>query len=114
MKTILKAEQVIILILAIFTYAQFQFSWILFAVLFFSPDIMMLGYLINNKIGAISYNLVHSYIFSIGLILIGLMVNSNFSLKVGLICTAHIAFDRILGYGLKTYKGFKSTHLGDI
>lgn len=114
MKNILKIEQLLILILAIYIYANFQFSWFLFAVLFFSPDLMMLGYLINNKFGAVCYNIVHTYIFSVGLLLVGLMLDNDLLLKLGLIFSAHIAFDRTLGYGLKTYKGFKSTHLGEL
>jgi hypothetical protein len=40
---------------------QFQHaSWVLFAVLFFAPDLSMLGYLVNPKIGAAAYNAAHT------------------------------------------------------
>lgn len=114
MRNVLKTEQLLILVLVIIIYANFQFSWIFFAILFFSPDLMMLGYLINNKFGAVCYNIVHTYIFSVGLILVGLIFNNDLSLKLGFIFSAHIAFDRTLCYGLKIFKGFKSTHLGEL
>jgi hypothetical protein len=35
-------------------------GWALFAVLFFAPDLSMLGYLVNPKIGAAAYNAAHT------------------------------------------------------
>ena len=37
-------------------------GWVLFAVLFFAPDLSMLGYLVNSRIGAVAYNAVHTTI----------------------------------------------------
>jgi len=67
-----------------------------------------------NKIGAISYNFIHNYFTTISLILIGYFLHNEWSLMIGFIFSAHIAFDRFLGFGLKKYDGFKSTHLGDL
>ncbi|MCB0470359.1 MAG: DUF4260 family protein, partial [Flavobacteriaceae bacterium] len=33
---------------------------------------------------------------------------------IGVILFSHASMDRIFGYGLKYYKGFKYTHLGDL
>jgi hypothetical protein len=71
----------------------------------------MLAYLINNHIGARVYNLFHTYIVSISLILIGNFLKLDVLLMIGLIWTAHIGMDRMLGYGLKYKTSFKDTHI---
>ncbi|MBY0595850.1 DUF4260 domain-containing protein [Bacillus bingmayongensis] len=110
-KTIIHLEGFIVLIAAIYIYALNEFSWLLFLLLLFVPDISMLAYLINNHIGAQIYNLFHTYIVSILLILIGIFFKYDVILMVGLIWTAHIGMDRLLGYGLKYKTGFKDTHI---
>jgi hypothetical protein len=43
----------------------FEFSWLLFFLLLLVPDLSMLGYLLNNQVGAFSYNLFYTYSFPI-------------------------------------------------
>ncbi len=114
MKNILKLEQLALLIFMIVLYSLLKLSWMWFAVLFLAPDIFMLGYLFGNKIGAISYNFIHNYFTTISLILIGYFLHIEWCLMIGLIFFAHIALDRFLGFGLKKYDGFKSTHLDNL
>ncbi|QTV06341.1 DUF4260 domain-containing protein [Faecalibacter bovis] len=114
MKNILKLEQLTLFIVIFSIYTHLNFSWVWFAVLFFTPDLAAIGYFFGNKIGAICYNIAHNYIISILTCAIGYFYNLDTVLMVGLIITSHIAFDRILGYGLKKYDGFKFTHLGNI
>ena len=76
------------------------------------PDIRMLGYLINSKIGAWAYNLFHHRGIAIGLYLFGIFTGSEVLQLAGVILFSHIAMDRIFGYGLKYEKGFKFTHSG--
>ncbi|WP_413532235.1 DUF4260 domain-containing protein [Empedobacter brevis] len=114
MKYILKLEQLGVLIFIIVLYSVLKLSWMWFAILFLSPDIFMLGYLFGAKVGGISYNFIHNYFTTIVLILIGYFLNIEWCLMIGFIFSAHIAFDRFLGFGLKKYDGFKSTHLGDL
>lgn len=110
-KKIIHLEGVIVLIAAIYIYALNGFSWLIFLLLLLVPDVSMLAYLINNHIGAQVYNLFHTYIVSILLILIGVFLKSDVPLMIGLIWTAHIGMDRLLGYGLKYKTGFKDTHI---
>lgn len=114
MKNFLKLEQLALLIGLLFIYNQLGFSWMWFAILFLSPDLFMLGYLFGNKIGAITYNFIHNYAITILIITIGYFTENKTVIMIGLIFSSHIAFDRILGYGLKKYDGFKSTHLGNL
>jgi hypothetical protein len=115
-KTILyqRSEAGFIFLASLYFYHHLHFSLLLFIVLFFTVDIFMVGYITNNNIGAQIYNFGHSFIVSTLLILIGVMVKSDVLIGGGLIWTAHIGFDRALGYGLKFDSGFNDTHLGKI
>lgn len=103
-----------VLLLSIYFYSYFQFSWLLFFVLLFAPDISMLGYLVNNKTGAVIYNIVHTYSTSIAVTIVGLLLTSPVVLAIGLILSAHIGMDRMFGFGLKYPTGFKHTHLNRV
>ena len=87
-------------------------GWALFAVLFFAPDLSMLGYLVNPKIGAAAYNAVHTTVVYGPLAVYGYLSGFSVAFAVGLIGLAHVGFDRLLGYGLKYPLGFGYTHLG--
>jgi hypothetical protein len=87
-------------------------SWWLFAALFLVPDVSMLGYLLNRRVGAVFYNLGHSYLSPAALALAGYLADAPSLYPIALIWTAHIGFDRLLGYGLKYSAGFGVTHLG--
>jgi hypothetical protein len=92
-------------------YAEQHLSWWLYGALFFVPDFFMLGYLVNPRIGALIYNLGHTYIVPAVLIGISGVSHSKSVFAIALIWCAHIGFDRVLGYGLKCDSGFKDTHL---
>jgi len=87
-------------------------NWWMFAVLFLVPDLSMLGYLLNRSIGAFFYNLGHSYLSPAALALAGYLTDAPSLYPIALIWTAHIGFDRLLGFGLKYAAGFGVTHLG--
>lgn len=110
----LRAEGAAALALAIVLYTLFGGSWWLFAGLFLLPDASMLGYLGGPRVGALAYNVVHTYAAPAIVAGIGLLVGLPTAVHVALIWIAHIGFDRFLGYGLKLPEGFKSTHLGRI
>jgi len=113
-KYLLRAEGLTVLALAVVLYWRGGFSWILFAVLFLVPDVSMLGYLINPRIGAVCYNAVHTYLGPLLLALIALFAGVPICIAIALIWAAHIGFDRLLGYGLKYPTAFTDTHLGKI
>ena len=88
-------------------------SWWVFALLILAPDLTMLGYLRSPRLGALTYNLGHTYAAPALLALAGLAVGSP-AYGLAAIWLAHIGFDRLLGYGLKFETGFEQTHLGPI
>ncbi|WP_026584886.1 DUF4260 domain-containing protein [Bacillus sp. J33] len=113
-KILLHIEGFAILSLSLYVYSYNQFSWVLFVILLLAPDISMLGYILNNKVGAVLYNIFHTYSLSIGVVICGLLLSSQTVLAIGIIWTAHIGMDRMIGYGLKYPTDFKDTHLNHV
>ena len=108
---LIRLEGAVVTALSIFIYGQDQFSWILFAVLFLAPDLSMLGYVANVRIGAAIYNFVHTFLAPGLLVAIAIFASKHLLLPLALIWIAHIGFDRMLGFGLKYPTHFKDTHL---
>ena len=111
---LLRLEEALLLAAAILLYIHFHFSWLLFAVLFLVPDISMLGYLVNPSLGASCYNLIHTLTGPLVLFTAAYFNRHPLPLAIAIIWAAHIAFDRLLGYGLKYPTQFKDTHLQHI
>jgi hypothetical protein len=112
MKTLIRLEEFAMLVLALYLFSLLNYPWWLFAVLFLTPDIGMLGYVVNTKTGAVTYNIFHHKGIAIALYLVGIFLNKPLFMFVGLLLFAHSSFDRIFGYGLKFSDNFKHTHLG--
>lgn len=110
-RSLLRSEGLAVLTLSIWLFTQLHGSWFWFAVLILSPDIFMIGYLVNRRAGATLYNLVHTYAGPAALIAISWYANNPGLVTLTLIWTAHIGFDRLAGFGLKYKTAFKDTHL---
>jgi hypothetical protein len=113
-RVLLRWEALALLGACLALYGHFGFGWGAFALLFFLPDLSMLGYLHGARAGAIAYNAAHSEIGPALLGAIALLAPSPAIGAIALIWMAHVAFDRALGYGLKSLAGFRHTHLGTI
>jgi hypothetical protein len=111
---LLRIEELAILQATILLYAHFHFSWLLFGVLFLAPDLSMLGYLANPRVGSALYNLGHFLFLPLLLFVAAYSMHRPLLLAIAIIWAAHIAFDRLLGYGLKYPAHFKDTHLQHI
>lgn len=114
MKTTLKIEELAQVILGIFLFSKLEYAWWWFPVLLLTPDIGMIGYLFNTKIGAFTYNAFHHKAIAIILGLSGFYLNNSLLILIGVILFSHASFDRVFGYGLKYPDSFKNTHLGSI
>jgi hypothetical protein len=114
MKTVLKLEELGLLLLAIGGLYYLQAAWWWYPILILGPDISMLGYLAGAKTGAFCYNLFHHKAVGALLLLISLYSNNYWLQVSGIVVIGHAAMDRLFGYGLKYEKGFKFTHLGEI
>jgi len=116
MKNLIKLEEAGILIISILLMYKLNIHlpWWLYFILFLSPDIGMMGYIINTKIGAITYNIFHHKAIGVVLLILGIQQSNEYLLLAGLLVLAHSSFDRILGYGLKYSDNFKHTSLGNL
>ena len=113
-RALLRLEGLVVLAASVAAYARFGAGWGLFAACFLLPDLSFLGYLAGPRVGASAYNAAHSSVGGIGLIAIGALFAAPAFVTAGLVWTAHVGFDRSLGYGLKYGRGFGFTHLGPI
>lgn len=86
----------------------------MYMLLLFGPDISMLGYAAGNKAGAVVYNIFHHKAIAVALIVVGFMTELYWLQISGIILFGHSSLDRMAGYGLKHFSGFKFTHLGQI
>lgn len=101
-------------ILAFCSYAYFSqgYSAIAFAYGFFLPDLSILAYFKNPRVGAIAYNTAHCLLLPVALGGYALFGGEPLALQCALIWAAHIGFDRALGWGLKYPDSFCSTDMG--
>ena len=113
-RALLRLEGLVVLAASVAAYARLGSGWGLFAACFLLPDLSFLAYLAGAKAGAAAYNAAHSSVGGIGLIAIGALFAAPAFVTAGLVWTAHVGFDRALGYGLKYGRGFGFTHLGPI
>lgn len=114
MKNILKLEELCMLAISIYGLWWLEAEWWWYLVLFSGPDVSILAYLINNKTGAVCYNLFHHKGIGVAIFLSGAMSYNWGLLLTGIIIFGHSSMDRLFGYGLKYFEGFKFTHLGVI
>ena len=106
-----RLEGLVVLIGGVWAWFAFGGNgWLLLALLL-TPDLSMLGYLVNIRLGAALYNLVHSYPLGAAIVAAGLLTQTPFWVLFGLLLLIHIGMDRTVGYGLKLPSGFKDTHL---
>ncbi len=110
-KRMLRLEGLLVLVGALAAYATLSGNWIVFVVLLFVPDVSMVGYLIDARVGAMAYNSAHTYLLPGALLAAGFALNTPLLTQIGVIWLAHIGLDRTLGYGLKYPTEFKDTHL---
>ena len=116
MKKLVALEELAQLAASFYFIAQLTISinYYLLVPGFFAPDLFALGYLINRKVGAFSYNFSHHKLIAIILIAAGYLLKNEYWQLAGLLTYAHSSFDRTIGYGLKYADSPDRTHLGFI
>ena len=108
---LLHLEGTSIFLLTLVFYSQAALSVVVVRRAFPEPDLFMLGYLANVRVGAASYNSAHTLAGPAALLILGWLLPAPQLLPYVLIWLSHIGFDRMLGYGLKYPTQFKDTHL---
>lgn len=111
---LLRLEGGLVLTAAIAFYASaLHGSWWVFAVFFLAPDLSLVGYAAKGHLStaATLYNIVHSYLLPLILAGWSWWMRAHTGEVAAAIWIAHIAFDRLLGFGLKYPEAFRPTHL---
>jgi hypothetical protein len=111
----LRLESLAVVVAAVALYFDGDYaSWAFFAFLL-APDLSFAAYLAGPRVGAVVYNLAHTYAFPVALAAACLLTgDAGVPVQIALIWGAHIGVDRVLGFGLKYPTAFKDTHLGRI
>ena len=108
----LRAEAAALFFFCLHMYSSFYNDWQLFALLFFIPDLFILFYLLNSKAGAQAYNISHFFAWPALLLSSGFLFDQKLMIQLGIIWASHLAFDRMLGWGLKFEDSFFNTSMG--
>ncbi len=117
MKNLLRLEEAAQFLFCLGWLITFHAPWWCYPLLLLGPDISMLGYLVDARLGAICYNTFHHKGLALVAVLIGVQLSPDiFDVPVymftGIILYGHASMDRIFGYGLKFGDNFHHTHLG--
>jgi len=112
MKSLLRLEEIAQFTLSIILFSQLDYAWWIYPACLLLPDISMIGYLFNTKLGAAIYNFFHHKLLAVVVFSIGIYMSISIITLIGIILFGHSAMDRIFGYGLKYEDDFKNTHLG--
>ena len=111
---VLRVEYLALLVLALAIYWDRGESWLLFVVLFLAPDLSFIVAIAGPDPGILAYNLAHTAIAPVILVLLGIFAGWDLGVALALIWFAHLALDRAIGYGLKYSLVKGDTHLGRI
>lgn len=109
-----RLEGLVAFIFFFLMYLVFGYPLLWFVILFFSIDLTMLGYLVDSRVGALIYNLGHSYMVPLIGLALAYWLKSPPVFAFMLIWLSHIGLDRAVGFGLKFPTGFSDTHLGQV
>jgi hypothetical protein len=112
MKSLIKIEELAKMFFSYWLSIQMDYAWWVFLVWLLAPDLSMLGYLINTKVGAWLYNVVHHQAAAISIGVFGFYLDISSLVIAGIVLFGHSAMDRAFDYGLKYEDEFKHTHLG--
>lgn len=113
-RTWLRLDAGVVLVASLATFHLTHQHWWLYPALLFVPDVFMLGYLRNTRVGAFFYNTGHSYFVPAAVLTYGWLGHHAFASAIAIIWLGHVGWDRFFGYGLKYDSGFAHTHLGDL
>jgi hypothetical protein len=113
-RTLLRLEGAVIFVFAVGLYLRYGGSAWLLIPLLLAVDVSMAGYLANARLGALTYNALHSWAPGFVVLGLGLVSGYDGAVVAGAVLVAHVGMDRMLGYGLKYPTAFGDTHLGRI
>lgn len=113
---LLHLEGLTVFLTMVTIYINQHYDGLTFLLLLFAPDLAILGYKVNARVGSLIYNAVHTYAVPVLLLAARLWLapDADWLTVIALIWMAHIGMDRTLGFGLKYPTVFKDTHFSRI
>jgi hypothetical protein len=105
MKTLIKLEEMGLVLLSFYLFLALDYAWWWFPLLFFVPDVSLIGYFISKKAGARTYNVIHHKALSVALYLLGSVMQMPAFQLAGLVLLGHSSLDRVLGFELQPTEG---------
>jgi len=109
-RTLLQAEGLPIFVAGAVAFGALGGPWPAFVPLLLVPDLSMVGYLRDTRLGALTYNVGHNLVTAGVLLGLGLGSGIAWLAIAGSAALAHVGMDRLMGYGLKYPTTFKDTH----
>lgn len=110
-RMLLHLEGAVVATIAVVLYFWDGHPWWLLVVLALAPDLSMVGYALGPRVGAVAYDVAHTYALAVPLAAVGVLADVDAAVAVGLVWVTHIGVDRAVGYGLKYPTRFEDTHL---
>jgi hypothetical protein len=110
----LRIEGLAAFIAGLALYGWLGGPWLVVIPLLLLPDASAVGYLRGPRLGALTYNLVHTWGLGLAVLGLGLASGAVPVAIAGAVLIAHVGMDRAAGYGLKLSTSFQDTHLGRI
>ena len=110
-RLLLRLEGATIFVASLALYLERDDPLWLLLVLALAPDLGALGYLAGPRVGAATYDAVHTLAVPFALGTVAVLADWDTVVALALIWAIHIGVDRAVGYGLKYPSGFKDTHL---
>lgn len=111
--TLLRFESFLVFMAAMVIYFS-QGGTYLGLLLILLPDLSIIGYFKNPRVGALVYNIAHTYVSPFILLIFSFKYLQLWGILFSFLWVAHIGIDRALGIGLKLPTGFSDTHLGKL
>ena len=108
---LLHLEGAVVAVAAVALYFHLDYPWWLLVVLALAPDLSMVGYAAGPVVGAVAYDIAHTYAIPVALAVVGVLADTDLAVQIALVWATHIGVDRAIGYGLKYPTGFQETHL---
>jgi hypothetical protein len=104
MKNVTKVEEAAMTVLSIYLMLSLKLdiAWWIYIMLFFIPDISLIGFSMNTKPGLMVYSIVHHKALAVLLWMCGIYFGIEYVTLAGLILFGHTSFDRFVGLSLNS------------
>lgn len=98
---LMRLEGLALLAAAVALYAHQGYGWLALVLLLVAPDLALIAYLLNRRVGVAVYNFVHTLTLPLVLGVFGVWTGQPLWTQMAVGWAAHIGMDRTLGLPLR-------------